>query len=121
MNLGDAFLMRIPGHQHHLWFVISDPTAHAAFIIVNVTSDAERTGKECALLPGDHKWITKECYINFADALEITPEKAIFIQTLLGKGCIKMEAPLDGVVLRRIIAAAKKSKALQIAFKKYLP
>ncbi len=75
MNLGDAFLMRIPGKGLHLWFVISDPTIHPAFIIVNVTTDAMRTGQECALSPADHKWITKQCYVSFADALEITPQK----------------------------------------------
>src|SRR5437879_7612473 len=113
MHLGDAFLMRIPRQQQrHLWFVISDPTIRPTFIIANVTTDAMRTGQECTLFPADHKWITKQCYVNFADALEITPQKIAKIQELLKMGSITMEHPLHPNVLRRVVDAARKSKAL---------
>src|SRR5579862_5483016 len=87
MQLGDAFLMPIPGQaMDHLWFVISDPTLHGgAFIIANVTTDFSRAGKECPLTPADHSWIKKNCYMNFADALEITETRAIALSALVGK------------------------------------
>jgi hypothetical protein len=70
----------------HLFLVISDPTAHnRAFIIVNLTSDVLRAGKECVLNVGDHPRITKESFIAFADALEITPELSTNLQKLIGK------------------------------------
>jgi len=79
MKLGDAFSMAVPPNYDitHLFFVISDPGKHnGTFIIVNLTSDYFRAGRECVLNVGDHPRITKESYISFADAIEITPERA---------------------------------------------
>lgn len=127
MNLGDAFLMRIPGQNiDHLWFVISDPSRHPAYIIVNLTKDAARAANECPMYPAgpdrpaDHDWIREPCYVNFADALEITVEKAVHMRALLKMGSIKMRAAVRPEVLRRIVEAARKSTALPIAYKKYL-
>lgn len=122
MQLGDTFLMRTPGHSwDHLWIVISDPTKHAGtFIIVNLTTDAARTGTDCELNPGDHRWIIQKCYANFADALEITREKEANIVALVASKTITIHDPLDPIVLGRIVAAAKKSRAFPPTFRAYL-
>jgi hypothetical protein len=122
MKLGDAFSMAVPPNYDnpHLFFVISDPTKHnGTFIIVNLTSDYFRAGKECVLNVGDHPRITKESYVSFTDAIEVTPELAQKLQKLIG-GKITMRKSLAPEVLAKIVAAAKKSKAITVNLKKYL-
>ena len=122
MKLGDAFLMAVPPDYQapHLFFVISDPQKNSGtFIIVNITSDLFRAGRECVLNIGDHPWIKKECFVAFADALEITPERGNIIEALIGTK-ITMQATVSATILAKIVQAAKQSKAIPIAFKKYL-
>ncbi|HXJ94269.1 MAG TPA: hypothetical protein VMT20_15585 [Terriglobia bacterium] len=122
MNIGDAFLMSVPPRfeRKHLFFVISDPQAHNGnFIIVNITSDVDRAGKECVLGPQDHDWITHESYVSFADALEITPNQCAIIEALIGTKVIPQKC-LSAAALARIVEAAKCSKAIRVAYKKYL-
>lgn len=121
MRLGDTFLMPIPTQDcDHLWIVISDPETHGGtFIIVNVTGDYFRAGKECVLEAKDHPWIAKECFVTFADALEITPQHSAHLDQLIGK-LVKMQGLLEITVLQRIIDCAKKSKAFPMGYKKYL-
>jgi len=121
MRLGDAFLMPIPQQDcDHLWFVISDPEQHAGtFIIVNITSDYFRAGKECPLTSEDHPWIKEQCFVSFCDAIEITPIKSAHLDALLGK-FVRMKEPLDALVLNKIVTAGKKSRAIPVGYKKYL-
>jgi hypothetical protein len=122
MKLGDAFLMSVPPDfdREHLWFVISDPSKHDGhFIIVNVTTDIHRAGNECVLGPGDHNWISEECFVTFSDALEITPETAQCIEALKGTKVTILPC-LTPQVLSKVVKAAKQSKAIPIAYKKYL-
>jgi hypothetical protein len=121
MQLGDSFLMPTPGHAFdHLWIVISDPNAHGgSFVIANLTTDALRTGKECDLNPGDHRFINQKSYVNFADAMEIDPVKAACISALIGKK-ITPHDPLDGAIIQKIVAAARTSKALPVKLRRYL-
>ena len=120
MNLGDAFEMAVPPNYDlpHLFFVISDPAKYGGkFIIANITTDQFRAGKECVLSVGEHGWITQESFMTFADALEIPDTK--MLDALVGSK-IKMQKPLDAATLTKIVEAAKKSKAIQVKFKKYL-
>lgn len=122
MKIGDAFLMAVPPSYSikHLFFVISDPTKHnGTFIIVNLTSDVFRAGKECILNVGDHPRITKESFVSFADAREITPALAQNLEKLIGIH-VTMQKSLTSAVLTKIVAAAKQSKAIPTDFKKYL-
>jgi hypothetical protein len=122
MNLGDAFLMSVPPNFHldHLFFVISDPQKHGGtFIIVNLTGDAFRAGRECILVGGDHPWIRKQSFVAFADALEITPEHSQMLDALTGTR-VTLQPCLKPETLAKIIEAAKKSKAIPLVFKKYL-
>ena len=122
MNRGDAFLMPLPRQptNHHLWFVISDPIANGGtFIIVNLTTDEVRAGRECVLTPGDHEWIRETCFVTFGDALEITPALSENIDKLIGTKVL-MQGPLRNDVLERIVNAAKCSTAIPVSFKRYL-
>jgi hypothetical protein len=115
MQIGDAFLMPIPGQaSKHLWLVISDPAQHGGtFIIANITTDYWRAGKECPLNSKDHPWIKQDCFMNFSDALEITPEHAARLDALVGK-YVTMQPSLAPACLAKIVAAAKLSKALSV-------
>jgi hypothetical protein len=122
MNIGDAFLMSVaPRHIPHLYFVISDKNKNSGtFIIVNITGDRFRSGKECVLNLGDHPWIKKESFVSFADALEINPSNYRRIQRLIVQKKIKLQPSLRPEILAKIVDAAKESDAIPENFKKHL-
>ncbi len=114
MQLGDTFVI------DHLWIVVSDPAKHAGkFIIVNLTTDIFRAGKECELNPGDHQWIKQKCYVSFADAREVSPKEEAKISAYMTAGTITKHFPMNPAILQKIVAAAKQSKALAVGLRKY--
>jgi hypothetical protein len=118
MQIGDTFYW---GDGGHLWVVISDPAQHAGeFIIVNLTHDLFRAGKECELNTGDHKWIYGKTYVAFGDAKKVLAADAVRLAKHIGSGMIHKHFPMKSNVLARIIAAAKKSRALPTGFLDYL-
>lgn len=73
IQLGDTFYWKDGGH---LWVVISDPSAHQGeFVIVNLTGDLFRAGRECVLQVGDHQWVTKETYVYYGLAKKMGSKK----------------------------------------------
>jgi len=122
MKLSDAFTMGVPPKYDvpHLFFVISDPILHdGCFVILNITKDYIRAGRECVLQIGDHPWIKAESYMTFRDARIITPELEASLLSLIGKE-VRIERPLSANVLQRIVGVAKKTRSLAPIFKKYL-
>jgi hypothetical protein len=118
MQLGDTFIL---GQGGHLWIVISDPAKHAGkFVIVNLTTDVFRAGKDCELNPGDHQWITAKCYVNFGDAREVSPKEEAKIVTHMGTGAITKHYPMKLAILQKIISAGRQSKALARGLLLYL-
>jgi hypothetical protein len=122
MKLGDTFLMRSPGHSlDHLWIVISDPNKHkGTFIIVNLTTDVARASADCELSPGCHRWVVEKCYVNFTDALRITPQLEANITSLTATKAILPHEPLDSEILARIVQIARKSSSFPPTFRIYL-
>lgn len=57
--------------------------------------------------------------MTFRDARLITPAEEIGLIALFGTEVL-VEAPLDPIVLKRIIEVAKTSRSLAPVFKKYL-
>ena len=122
MKLGDAFRWGQPPKikVQHLFFVISDPTLHGGtFVVVNITKDHIRAGRDCILQVGDHPWITGESFVSFRDARLITPSEEISLSALIGTQVI-IEQALDSAVLARIVQAAKVTRSLAPVFKQYL-
>jgi hypothetical protein len=122
MKLGDAFRWGTPPKVkvRHLFFVISDPAQHGGtFVVVNITQDHIRAGRDCVLQIGDHPWITGESFVTFRDARLITPPEETHLISLFGTEVL-VEAPLDPIVLKRIIEAAKTSRSLAPVYKRYL-
>jgi hypothetical protein len=118
MQAGDTFLL---GEGSHLWIVISDPAKHAGhFIIVNLTTDVFRAGKDCELNPGDHEWISKKCFVSFGDARKVSPTEAAKILSLMPGGTITKHFPMKSAVLQKIISAGRRSKALSEGFRTFL-
>src|SRR5258707_15151924 len=105
MKLGDAFTMRIaPRFIPHLYLVISDPDKHAGnLIVVNITGDRFRTGKECILNIGDHEWITKPSFVSFGDAIETSVSK---LSKMASQKKIKPQPSLSSTILEKIVKAA---------------
>jgi hypothetical protein len=123
MKLGDAFLMGNPGGStKHLWILISDPAKHNSHgIIVNLTTDKERSGGECRLSVGDHRWLTCDCWVSYADARLIASDQWRNIQYGIRQRILIEQPPVAAAALAKIIAAAKKSTAFAPVFLKYLP
>jgi hypothetical protein len=118
MQPGDTFTL---GPGGHLWIVISDPVKHTGkFIIVNLTTDVFRAGKECELNPGDHQWITKKSFVSFGDAREVSPKEEAQIVAYMAAGIITKQFPMNPTILQKIIGSGKQSKALPVGFRKYL-
>lgn len=122
MKLGGAFRWGTPPKVkvRHLFFVISDPAQHGGtFVVVNITQDHIRAGRDCVLQIGDHPWITGESFVTFRDARLITPPEEAHLISMFGAEVL-VEAPVDLIVLKRIIEAAKSSRSLAPVYKKYL-
>ncbi|MHB8218573.1 MAG: hypothetical protein ACYDDS_21075 [Candidatus Sulfotelmatobacter sp.] len=110
VQLGDTFYWKEGGH---LWIVISDPAAPAGeFIIVNLTTDIFRAGRECVLQPNDHQWISEETYVSFGDAKRLGAKEELNLAQQLTLGTIKRHSPMNAVVLRKIVVAGKQTKAM---------
>jgi hypothetical protein len=117
-QIGDSFVI---GQGGHLWVVISDPAKHKGeYIIANLTTDQFRAGKDCELNPGDHPWITEKCFVNFGDAQKVTPAQDSMIKAHMATKAIRKQFPIPPATLQKIVAAAKKSKALPAGFMAYL-
>jgi hypothetical protein len=115
---GDSFVL---GQGGHLWIVISDPAKHnGEYIIVNLTTDEFRAGKECELNLGDHQWITQKCFVSFGDARKVTPTEDAQIAANMATKAIRKQFPVSATLLQKIITAGKASKALAPAYKAYL-
>lgn len=117
MVLGDTFIM---GERGHLWVVISDPSAHSEFIIVNVTKNSFRAGKDCELSPGDHPFIKQKSYVNYGDAQCVTAEAGAKLQKCLDTGAVTRHVSMNKLVLDKIVAAGKTSTALRTEYRDYL-
>lgn len=84
--------------------------------MVNLTTDAFRAGKECELNVGDHQWIRQPSYVSYGDARKVTAKEDAQIQLLVSQGQIRQHFPMKPAVLQKIIAEAKKSKAIPTDF-----
>jgi hypothetical protein len=105
----------------HLWIVISDPGKHAGtFIIVNLTTDIARASSDCQLNPRCHRWVVEKCYVNFTDALKITPKLEANIAHLIATKAILLHDEIDPEILKMIIQTARKSKAFPPSYRIYL-
>ncbi len=118
VQVGDTFLF---GEGSHLWVVISDPAKNnGVFVIVNLTKNVFRAGKDCEMNVGEHQWITEKCYVSFGDARKVTPTEAAKIQALISQYQIKQHFPMRNSIVNKIVQAGKKSKALAIELKSLL-
>lgn len=118
MQIGDTFVL---GEGGHLWIVISDPAKHdGEFIIVNMTTDLFRAGRECELNPGDHQWVNRKSYVAFGDARKVGLKEATAITKNMAAGTIRKHFPMKLPILQRIVGAAKVSKALPTGCVAYL-
>jgi hypothetical protein len=117
IELGETFTFDPSGH---LWVVISDPSVHAEFVIVNATTDAFRADNECPLDAGCHRRITRLSYITYGDARLVDSNQKETILALISGGTITRYPPMNPTTLVRIIEAGKLSKALAPKFKAYL-
>jgi hypothetical protein len=126
MDKGDTFLMGVlKGRKKHLWVVISDPKKHNGIrLIVDLSTDPDRTGKECPILYGEHPWLTEPVsWLCYADAAPIPDNRWHLILAGIPSQFVIPERPMPTITLGKIIAGAKISASkTNGAFRKdYLP
>jgi hypothetical protein len=110
VQIGDTFLF---GQGSHLWVVISDPAKNnGEYVIVNLTTDVFRAGKECQLDVGDHQWVRQTSYVSYGDARKVTPKENARIQSLVSQGQVRQHFPMKQATLQKIISQAKTSNAI---------
>ena len=118
VQLGDTFLF---GQGSHLWIVISDPAKNnGEFVIVNLTTDVFRAGKDCEMNVSEHQWIRQKCYVSFGDARKVTAKEAARIQQLISQNQIQQHFPMRTAVIKKIVASGINSKALATELKALL-
>jgi hypothetical protein len=118
MQLGDTFLFNVP--KAHLWIIISDPTKHCGtYIMANLTTDSKRAGMDCELNVGDHPWIREKCWVNFADAEEVSPIEDAKLEAFVTSGTINRNHPMSTPILQKIATIAKTTKALKVRYRNY--
>ena len=122
MQKGDTFLMgSVGGSKKHLWVLISDLNKHSgAGIIVNLTTNKDRSGGDCSLCQGDHPWLTEECWVSFGDALCLAPEQWKKIEQGIAIKLIVPREQLAKSHLEKIVSAAKVSKAFPSIYLRFL-
>ena len=118
LQLGDTLIFAPGGH---LWIVISDASKHAGTcIIVNLTTDLFRAGRDCELKRGDHPWITEQSYVSYGDARMVSPKEDAQIIALMANGTITRHHHMCTPIIEKIIAAARSSKAISPGLLVYL-
>ena len=122
MQRGDTFLMGNPhGRVKHLWIVISDSAKHGGTgVIVNLTTNKERSGDDCSLTAADHPWIDHQCWVCFGDALCLCPEKWKALKAGIPTKMIVPQATLAKNVVDRIVSEAKTSTSFPPICLRYL-
>ena len=119
---GDVFLMGNPGGKtKHPWIVMSDLSKHGGWgVIVNLTTDKDRSGTDCCFGVGDHPWISEQCWVCFGDAMCLSPAQWQKINYGIISRIIIPQNALGTRCLEKLIAAAKVSKAFPSVYLKFL-
>lgn len=118
--------MGVPhGRKKHLWVLLSDPQKHGACgVIVNFSTDEERSGAECPLGVHEHPWFTEPTtWVCFGDATLLTPESWPHILKGIACRVIIPERKCSAELLAKVIQGAKTSSLQRYGgFRKdYLP
>jgi len=122
MQKGDVFLMGNPrGRTKHPWIIISDLNKHGGSgVIVNLTTDKNRSGADCCLNVGDHPWIAEESWVCFGDAILLPPTAWQKISQGIASRIIVPQPALPAAHIQKIVAAARVSKSFPSVYLKFL-
>lgn len=116
MDKGDSFVMGVlktKVRKKHLWIVLSDIKKHNGFgVIVNISTDKDRTRQECPLACGEHPWLDEPIsWVCYGDATLMTPSGWSTIETGIKNGFIIPQEICPQTCLDKIISEAKISAA----------
>jgi hypothetical protein len=123
MDKGDCFLMgALRGRTKHLWVIITDPAKFGgSAVIVNLSTDALRSGGECFLAAGEHPWLIQpQSWACFKDAMLMTASGWNDIQTGINMGFIIPTDRMPADSVEKLIAAARTSRFLSPVLLPYL-
>lgn len=105
--------------KEHLRFIISDPDPEGSVMIVHATAYKGKRYQDssCIIHPGEYVHITKESYIRYCDADELT-ETELLTHSFKGIIIINKEQ-ISEMLLARIQEGARNSIDLPAKFQKY--
>ena len=103
-------VLRAQNPTKHLWIVLSDIRNHNGYgLIVNLSTDEIRTGKECPITRNEHPWLTEPTsWVCYGDARVIPPFGWTRMQSAVGS-FIVLQPKCSDALVNKIIAGAKQS------------
>ncbi len=106
-TIGDTFLLAKPDINNHLFVIISDPSQDSDHIVTaNFTSWRADKDQGCIVEPREHAFIVHRSCVHYAEDHLISLAQ---YQRFMASGSIFARDPVDGPLLRRILAGAAVS------------
>jgi hypothetical protein len=109
MKLADTVITTKPdtARDKHLWIVCSDPAKNSEeVLILNLTTDPIFDDRSCVLHRGDHPFVRRDCYINYAEGYL---QSDAFLNKKITDKVIELREPMSSAVMQRIWYGASVS------------
>ncbi len=119
LEAGDTFIIAEPGTSldSHLWMVISEPTASAFVLLVNLTTFRADKDLACVLDVGDHPFIKHQTCVNYQKAKLIATAQ---LEKVLQLPHVKTHAKLTPQLLQKIRNASANSQHMELDMFQFL-
>ena len=117
-KLGDTFLLAKAGINNHLFIIISDPAQEPTRIVTaNFTSWRADKDQSCVVEPDEHGFITHRSCVEYARnrLMDLTEYRRF-----LAAGDIVAHVPVEGKLLKRILAGAAVSPFIPLGHRQIL-
>lgn len=108
-RLGDTYWAQNPDGNNppHLYFVVGTPKANGEYyLLVNMTKKKPSSDTSCILLRGDHRSVTCESVIQYAEAIRTKPK---LLQDVIKRGSFTLGLRANMDLIKRIQEGALKS------------
>lgn len=119
LPVGSTFLIPTPPFYEikHLFILIAVEQKTNSGLIVNFTTARDGCDRSCVLRPGEHRFLTHESVINYADSKIIDLS---VLERALYKNSIKPHDHVSSELLEKVQSFAVESNAIPLKNLKFL-
>jgi hypothetical protein len=107
LTVGDTFLGGLPGQKEHLWALLTRPDKRGEVVVVNFSTAIRGWDNSCVVAPGEHPFVTRQCYARYGDSKKIPLEA---ITKGLVSGIISQHKSVSSELLQRLRKGALVSE-----------